>query len=259
MNGGVSTIATRAGRPRVPAAVAAAVLLVVLAVALAAAPRPCAALTISKGLPFYAKDMEFYYENPRPEVLPGILRSFDSQGVLTDRLKQLMLAAFLAQTLRDVPANRQLLLPPPPTLSRDGRRTLAWAAHLAQLPDEAALLTSLLQQNDKLLREQIVHSPAPLTRWDIYSEKTVLQMYWAAFMASGSNAFLDAIIRAALRYARLNAEGLQNDDAFSVCASAAASLYELAPRHAAVTRRVEYFLRSATGPEAQTLRIILRR
>lgn len=252
---GVPADIIRAGLTRM---IATAVL-AVLAFALASAPRPCAALNISKGLPFYAKDMEFYYENRRPEVLPGILRSFDSQGVLSDSLKQLMLAAFLAQTLRDTPSNRQLLLPPPPTLSRDGRRTLAWTVHLAQLPDEAALLTSLLEQGDRLLREQITRSPAPLSRWDIYSEKTVLQMYWAAFMASGSNEFLDVIIRAALRYARLNAEGLQNNEAFSVCASAAASLYEFAPRHAAVKNRVEYFLRSATGPEAQTLRTILHR
>jgi len=258
MNGqgmNTTTAAKRAGRE----SLAVALMLAVLTCAFAAAPRPCAALAISKGLPFYAKDMEFYYENRRPEVLPGILRSFDSQGVLADSLKQLMLAAFLAQALRDAPANRQLLLPPPPSLSRDGRRTLAWTVHLAQLPDEEALLSSLLQPEDRLLREQITHSPAPLLRWDIYSEKTVLQMYWAAFMASGSNEFLDVIIRAALRYARLNAEGLQHNENFSVCASAAASLYELAPRHAAVTRRVEYFLRSATGPEAQTLRLILHK
>ena len=173
-----TTAAKHAGR----ASLTLAVMLAVLMCAFAAAPRPCAALTISKGLPFYAKDMEFYYENRRAEVLPGILRSFDSLGVLADSLKQLMLAAFLAQTLRDTPANRQLLLPPPPTLSRDGRRTLAWAVHLAQLPDEESLLDSLLQPGDRLLREQITHSPAPLLRWDIYSEKTVLQMYWAAFM-----------------------------------------------------------------------------
>ena len=76
-----------------------------------AAPRPCAALAISKGLPFYAQDMEFYYQHHRVDTLPGILRTFDSQGVLRDSLKQLMLAAFLGQVLRD-PTARQKLLPP---------------------------------------------------------------------------------------------------------------------------------------------------
>lgn len=225
----------------------------------AAAPRPCNALAISKGLHFYANDMEYYYQHRRAEALPGILRTFDTQGVLKDSLKQLMLAAFLAQVLRDNPQSRQRLLPPPPSLSRDGRRTLAWMAHLAQLPDEQELLAALLQPEDALLREQIQRSPTPLIHWDIYSEKSVVQMYWAAFMASGSNVFLDVIIHAAMHYAQLNSEGLRNDDTFSVSAAAAASLYDLAPRHPAVQSRLEQFLKKAHGPEAATLRIILRK
>ncbi len=229
-----------------------------LACFLVAAPKPSAAIAVSKGLPFYAQDMEFYYQHHRIETLPGILRTFDSQGILHDSLKQIMLAAFLGQVLRN-PDVRQRLLPPPASLSRDGRRTLAWAVHFAQLPDEQALLASLLLPTEGLLLDQIRNSPAQLTNWDIYSEKSVLQMYWSAFMATGSNDFLDVIIRAALRYARLNAEGLRNNDDFSVSAAAAASLYEFSPRHAAVKKRVEQFLQNATGPEAETLRIILRK
>ena len=229
-----------------------------LACFLVAAPKPSAAIAVSKGLPFYAQDMEFYYQHHRIETLPGILRTFDSQGILHDSLKQIMLAAFLGQVLRN-PDVRQRLLPPPASLSRDGRRTLAWAVHFAQLPDEQALLAALLLPTEGLLLDQIRNSPAQLTNWDIYSEKSVLQMYWAAFMATGSNDFLDVIIRSALRYARLNAEGLRNDDDFSVSAAAAASLYEFSPRHAAVKKRVEQFLQNATGPEAETLRIILRK
>ena len=229
-----------------------------LACFLVAAPKPSAAIAVSKGLPFYAQDMEFYYQHRRIETLPGILRTFDSQGILHDSLKQIMLAAFLGQVLRN-PDVRQRLLPPPESLSRDGRRTLAWAVHFAQLPDEQALLASLLLPTEGLLLDQIRNSPAQLTNWDIYSEKSVLQMYWAAFMATGSNDFLDVIIRSALRYARLNAEGLRNNDDFSVSAAAAASLYEFSPRHAAVKKRVEQFLQNATGPEAETLRIILRK
>ena len=229
-----------------------------LACFLVAAPKPSAAIAVSKGLPFYAQDMEFYYQHHRIETLPGILRTFDSQGILHDSLKQIMLAAFLGQVLRN-PDVRQRLLPPPASLSRDGRRTLAWAVHFAQLPDEQALLAALLLPTEGLLLDQIRNSPAQLTNWDIYSEKSVLQMYWAAFMATGSNDFLDVIIRSALRYARLNAEGLRNNDDFSVSAAAAASLYEFSPRHAAVKKRVEQFLQNATGPEAETLRIILRK
>ena len=109
-----------------------------------------------------------------------------------------------------------------------------------------------------MYKRQIQSSPASLARWDIYAEKSVLQMYWAAFLASGKVGYLDAIINAALRYARLNAGGRQNEASFPVCAAAAASLYELAPRHALVRSRLEQALQGRTGPEADTLRIILR-
>lgn len=75
-------------------------------------PRSADALSVSKSLPLYARDMEFYYQNKRPEVLPGILRSFDGQGVLAQGEKRLMVAAFLAEVLRDDPSARSLLLPP---------------------------------------------------------------------------------------------------------------------------------------------------
>lgn len=222
------------------------------------APRHAAALTVSKSVSLYARDMEFYYQNKNPEVLPGILRSFDAQGVLAQGEKRLMAAAFLAEVLRRDPAARQRILPPAQTLSRDGRRTLAWVAHLAQLSDEAVLSTDLLGPEDATLLRQIQNSPAPLLHWDIYAEKTVVQMYWAAFLASGDNAYLDAIVNAALRYARLNAGGRQNEADFAVCAFAAASLYELAPRHEAVRARLRQTLKSLSGPEAETLRVILR-
>lgn len=221
-------------------------------------PRQANALDISKSVSLYARDMEFYYQNKNPDVLPGILRSFDAQGVLAQGEKRLMAAAFLAEVLRRDPAARQRILPPSKTLSRDGRRTLAWVAHLAQLDDEAALLADLLGPRDAVLLRQIRSSPAPLLRWDIYAEKTVLQMYWTAFLAFGDNAYLDAIINAALRYARLKAGGRQSEADFPVCASAAASLYELAPRHQAVRARLEQTLKNLSGPEAETLRLILR-
>ncbi|RHH24212.1 translation initiation factor 2 [Desulfovibrio legallii] len=223
------------------------------------APLAAQALTIAKGVPFYARDMEYYYREQRAETLPGILRTFDAQGVLADSRKQLALAAFLAEVLRRDPSARPRLLPPAPSLSRDGRRTLAWAAHLAQLPDADALIQSLLQPDDALLLRQITASPAPLLRWNLYAEKTVLQMYWTAYLASGDAAYLDPIIAAALRYARLNAAGLQNDPDFSVSAAAAASLYDMAPRHPEVDARVAQALNSQSGPEAATLRTILRR
>ncbi len=217
------------------------------------------ALTVSKNLSFYARDMEYYYKEKRAETLPGILRTFDAQNVLYDRQKQLTLAAFLAETLKSESTARQTLLAQVPTLSRDGKRTLAWAVHLAQLTDEAALMNQLLDQRDAVLLQQIRLNPTPLLQWDITSEKTVLQMYWAAYTASGNVAYLDAIIDAALRYADLNSSGRQNDPAFPVSQTAAASLYEMSPRHEAVQSRVEQRLKGLSGPQAETLRTVLRK
>lgn len=69
-------------------------------------PLAAQALTIAKGVPFYARDMEYYYREQRAETLPGILRTFDAQGVLADSRKQLALAAFLAEVLRRDPSAR---------------------------------------------------------------------------------------------------------------------------------------------------------
>ena len=72
-------------------------------------------------------------------------------------------------------------------------------------------------------------------------------------------AYLDAIIDAALRYADLNSSGRQNDPTFSVSQTAAASLYEMSPRHEGVQNRVQQRLKGLSGPRAETLRTILRK
>ncbi|MDR2055283.1 MAG: translation initiation factor 2 [Desulfovibrio sp.] len=225
---------------------------------LAGLSAPALAAGLSKSVAQYARDMEDYYKNGRPEVLPGLLRAFDSQGVLADGEKRLVTAAFLAQALRREPAARQRLLPRPGNFGDNVRKTLAWAVHLACLPDEPALLAALLNADDVVLLRQIQASPAPLERWNIYSELSVLRMYWAAFLASGDAGLLDAIIGAALRYADLNAAGLRGDADFAVSAAAAALLYEQVPRHEAVRARVQAVLdKERAGGRADTLRSIL--
>ena len=222
---------------------------------------PALAASFSKSVPQYARDMESYYKNGRPEVLPGLLRVFDSQGVLADGEKRLVTAAFLAQALRRDPAARHRLLSQPGDFGDNARKTLAWAVHLACLPDEPALLAVLTSADDVVLLRQIQASPAPLERWNIYSEPSVLRMYCAAFLASGDAGLLDVIIAAALRYADLIATGLRGHADFAVSAAAAALLYEQAPRHEAVRARVQTALdkESQTGSRAGTLRSILRK
>ncbi|WP_308620177.1 translation initiation factor 2 [uncultured Desulfovibrio sp.] len=223
-------------------------------------PSPAAEVRLSKSLPHYARDMEFYYQAPRPEILPGLLRTLASEGVLAHGEKRLVVASFLAElAARNMASLDDLAAGISGTegeAGADARRTLAWAAHLARHPQETRLLDQLLTTHDATLRGHIGRSPAPLSAWAA-QEPTVPRMFWGAYMASGDTAWADRLIDAALRYARLNAAGRQNEPDFAASAAAAALLYDMAPRHARLRERVRARLRDTNGVEAATLHLIL--
>lgn len=225
---------------------------------------PHAATPVEKGLAAYAAGMEYYYRKPQPQLLPPLLQRMDEAGLLADGEKRLMVAAFLGEclskdsSLRDMIADA--LLHADTAKGRDLRCTLAWAVHLAGLRDAPALVRQLLPgRTDQTLREHILSTPTPLLRWTVTSESSVLHMYWTAFMAGGNTAYVDAVIAAACRYARLVADGRRYEDDFDLCRQAAASLYEFTPRHERVRRCVERALAATRNPaEARTLRLMLR-
>lgn len=219
---------------------------------------PATALMLSKGLIHYARDMEFYYEQPRPENLRQLLRGFERAGVLGQAEKRMMIAAFLGEAMSGNEGAALSLRASGQQLGQQARQTLAWAVRLGNPPRAAEWLEALLAGASEILRGQIMGCPASLAAWDITRETSVLQMYWGAFMASGRREWVAEIVRAACEYARLNASGRQRDPSFAVCRAAAASLYEMAPRHAAVRACVADVLRSASGPEARTLTVILQ-
>ncbi|WP_297227711.1 translation initiation factor 2 [uncultured Desulfovibrio sp.] len=223
-----------------------------------------AATLAEKGLAAYAASMEYYYRKPQPQLLPTLLQRMDEAGLLADGEKRLMVAAFLGECLRADPSLRRMIAA---ALAHAGeenghniRRTLAWAAHLAGLRDAPALVRQLLPNRaDLTLRDYILSTPSPLLRWKATSESSILHMYWTAFMASGNTAYVEAVIAAACRYARLAAGGRQYEDDFDLCRQAAASLYEFTPRHELVRCCVEKALAATQDPaEKRTLRLMLR-
>ena len=116
--------------------------------ALATVPARAAEMQLSKGVAHYARDMEFYYQAPRPEILLGLLRTLAGQGVLSHGEKRLVVAAFLAElaarrmaSLDDLATGAQAM---DGEAGADARRTLAWAAHLAGASQEGRLLDTLL-------------------------------------------------------------------------------------------------------------------
>ncbi|MDR1855571.1 MAG: translation initiation factor 2 [Desulfovibrio sp.] len=215
-----------------------------------------AALSVSKPMAAYARDMEYFYVEKRQEALPGIVRSFDAAGVLRDAGKRMMLAAFIAEVMVQYPGTRTRFYPPP-VRSQQVDAVIAWAAHLAQLSDAEAVSRNLLEGRDAL-RRQIASSPAPLTKWNILSEPTVLHMFWGAYFVGADNRYLDPIIEACLRFADLTASGRRNDPGFEAGREAAATLFDFAPRHKKVQERLRHFLERTSGARAETLQTILR-
>lgn len=192
-------------------------------------------------------------------MLDDLLNFLSASGVLAHNEKQLMIAAFFAALAMENKLDLENLALQAMGLGRDASRTIAWSAHLARHKSEQSLLASLLADDNAFLARQIANSPAPLGKWDILAEPSVMHMYWGAFMATGKNAWLDRIIGASLLYGRLETQGLWRQRGYEVGRAAASALYEFAPRHPLVAKRLEYFLANSKGIDQKTLRKILRK
>lgn len=204
--------------------------------------RPCHALNLSKSPAHYAAEMEYYYLKPRPEMLPSMLESFDRSGRLGDAEKRMFVASFLAVLARQGKAALR-----PLSVCRigpHGRQTLAWAAYLG---GDRTLAESLLAGSPDWAKAQMFKRPAQLENWDPAREKSILGMFWAAWFATGSNEWLDAIIEAAVKHAHNDKGGSR----------AAASLYDYAQGHEAIMRRLRRRLPEFRESEAQVLETIL--
>lgn len=211
-----------------------------------------ASRNLSKNLGHYAVEMEYYYQKPRPEMLPDLLKSLDKAGQLGKSENRLMTGAFLAELAKKKEIDLKEIYRK--TGSRNIGRTLAWGAHLAGRDEK--FFMDLLQKNDPVLASQISDSPAALLAWNLYSGNSVLKMYWAAFMATGNTVWVDRIIDAALVYARNSERGINNEETRAGAASAA-SLYELAPGHEAVRKKLKERLQKSSEEESKTLAIII--
>lgn len=205
-------------------------------------PVPCVALNLGKTPAHYAQELEYYYLRPRPEMLPPMLESFDRSGQLADGEKRMFIASFLAALAQEgkvkLPEFRSCKLGP------QGELTIAWAAYLN---GDDALATQMLRAWPDWVGTQMRKRPARLEQWDPTWEKSVLGMFWAAFLATGSDRWLDTIIDGALKHAHHNKGG----------SLVAASLYDYAPRHEAIIQRVKTRLPQLKEDEAQILETIL--
>lgn len=219
---------------------------------------PIQALELSKGLPHYMREMEFYYQNPRPEILTPLLENLNGKRALARGENRLMLAAFLAELAKKGKLNLREFISRHKAMGKDVSHTLAWAAHLSGLPDEDALLGQALDGDEKPFLTQIKRAPRRLLSWPLTMEKSVLQMYWTAFMASGDPAYPDAVIQSALNFAKRQDSPSGQRDPHGTGSAAAASLYDFASAHKIVRERVKESLKGKRGNEEKILKMILR-
>lgn len=201
-------------------------------------PITASAMNYSMTLQKYADEIEYFYERPRMELLYGMLGVMDRGGKLANAEKRMFAAAFLAELLKEKRIDLNKLRAKNAPNSRNVNEVLAWAAHLAGVRRE---VWSKLIAGRKLLIKHIASTPNRLESWQPLWEKSVIDMYWAAFMASGKEKWIDGIIRAALHLAH-NPDG-------AVARHAAATLYEYAPRHAKARARLEARQKSADEAE----------
>lgn len=191
---------------------------------------------MGKSVAQYGRDVEYYYQNPRPAVLAGMLRVMDAANVFSAPDKRLTLAAFFAEIFRRDSAQEALL------------RKESLSAEALRMLDEAASLTGTRGRPETL--------PPLLTR-DILQDATRISMCWAGFGASGDVRYVDKIIAAAADFARRNAAGLPQDLRFRVGQEAARTLYDYARRHPLVMRRCVQARATADPAAAEMLRRVV--
>ena len=205
----------------------------------AALPRRSAAAPdnrVSKSVAQYGRDVEYYYQRPRPEVLGGMLRAMDAARIFAVPDKRLTLAAFFAEIFRRNSAQEALLRQE--ALSAEGQSMLDEASALAGVRGKPELLPPLLKK-------------------DILQDATHVSMCWAGFGASGDVRYVDALIAAAADFARRNAARLPQDLRFRVGQEAARTLFDYARRHPLVMRRCVEARASAAPDAAEMLRRVV--
>lgn len=208
---------------------------------------PAYGLNLTMPVDRYAESMEFYYQTPRPELITPLFRAFSEKGILANAEKRLFMAAFLAELIKKNDLSMLHLAGEARKLNDDAILTAAWAGRLSG--HNGAILASLLNQCSPAARSQIEASPPNLSAWKPDWEKSVLNMYWGAFMATGNSFWLDAIIDTALAWAR--------DTHHPTGRQAAASLYDYAPAHPMIGERLRLRIGNANPAEKRMLETIL--
>lgn len=194
----------------------------------------------------FARYMEYYYQNPRPDILPAMLEKFDESGLLNQPDKRLMVAAFFAELAQKHDLDLRIFLRTRNEKSRAMRYTLAWMTSLADLPQKNIFLDNLLGEDDQLLKRQLQTHAYTLDNLDKLTDKSIPGLYLAAYMAGGDRTWIDKLIRTACGSGPNSRE-------------ASALLYEYSPRHEGITQELTKALKSGDQGCGEVIGKILNR
>ena len=229
--------------------------LIILSLFLLASPS--LALNISRNLPTSIRDMEYFYQHQKLEAIPGIIRALEREQKFNKGELRLTTAAFLAEIFKRNSKAATEIVTKGQSQSLDTQKMLMWAVHLSNNDQLYDLVQNYAANSDSVLKSRIGGTSPDLLAWPILRSTAVLNMYWGAFFAYADQKYLDAIIDAAIIYAKLKRKGLVQDPQYNPSMAVCASLYEMAPRHEAIRKRLAKRLEGLDKGVAQTLQVIL--
>lgn len=201
----------------------------------------------------YARELEFYYIKAKPELLAPAIAAMARDGTLNKNDRLLFMASFLAALIREGKLEPKNIFKICDKKNAAQRRLAAWTIHLAGRPASGKQLEEFLAQDPTLLK-QLRSTPAPLEKLNPASESTILEMYWAAFFATGKFKWLNAIIDLAQRWEKNKRQGL---DTLPAGSRAASTLYEFSPRHEKIRQNIKKRLQNSEPDEREFFKIIL--
>jgi hypothetical protein len=150
------------------------------------------AFTQTEKLKWYQEHFTYFYRNPRPERLVGLVERWQSDsGGRWDSYPPLV--GFLAVVFKNHPEWIERLIPA--NLTPDSATAVAGALRLAGDPAIAAEVRSRIAQagSDPILKKQLAGLPAQLTDLKI-TLPTHLDILWGASSASGDDRYVLKII-----------------------------------------------------------------
>lgn len=141
--------------------------------------------------------MDRYYLDPRPELVPRALKTLSDSGLLDGGVAATVVAVFLGHVFRADPAELEARLPPLDELPDDSYAVTLQALWWSRTQRGDDLLDMAARQADPGRQDLIAmlraEPPPDLLQLPL-SDTALLDLLWAAFVATGDNRYVLRVI-----------------------------------------------------------------